>query len=465
MRSFYKDFFFNRAAYGCYASLFIQQLIIASSTLWLTLLIDAIDTSHNFTLYLILYLFSLVAPYFPEAISMVFNNIWKQNAFSLFIQKFIEVRKNDPIAWNDQTLKDETVTILTSEGQNTLHATIEHVYWVVFYFLNVALNIIAISLLIESRFAVGYFISFVFVFILMKLQYKKQAHLAKEAQDARIHLGQSLLSSWDNVLLGNRYNFNLWLRNTAACIQKATDLNLSSALFNQIMTIVISLLIFGPTIIVSVVTVLEHRNEPLALTTLMLTLPRLYLVLGYTQMVLSYCNQWTTHKVKLNTIENILKPVDVPSEALEERISWSKLSFDPPLPFPVKNLLTYEMKENELTTNLSGTSYYPCGRYTLRGEYGSGKSTFLMVVKKQLKEHAFYLPNNHQLAFLSNGTKTTTRELLKQQLKEIQDNFDVKVLLLDEWDVNLDDTSSRELSQLIDELSDQRCVIEVRHRY
>ncbi|MDR3624826.1 MAG: ABC transporter ATP-binding protein [Chlamydiales bacterium] len=466
MDTLLKKVVFNRSSLGCFSMLFVQQLLVASSTLWLSLLSDDIESGNNFVFFLILYLTSLVIPYLPEAFSMVFNNTWKQNAYAYLIHRFVETRKEDAVVWNNKTLKEDTMTILTAEGQNTLNMAVDHIYNFMYYFLHIVLNIIAISLLIDAKFAVGYLVSLCFVAILMKVQYKKQTGLAKETQDARIHLGRSLLSSWDNVLLGNKYNFNLWIRKTGAYLGAATRLNLSSAIFNQSLTVIVTIIIFLPSIIVALDALVTDRHNPAILLALLLTLPRMFSILDYTQLGLSYIAQWPVHRTKLDTIETILKPPVTPLDSLENRISWSKLIFTPPLPFPIQALLSYDKQFAESAQVVEGVTVYthPCGRYTLRADNGAGKSTFLIVVKKHLGEHAFFLPNNHNLSFLANDQSASSGEMLKHQLLEIRNNVDVKVLLLDEWDANLDEGNQQEVSSVIDELSKERLVIEVRHR-
>ena len=104
------------------------------------------------------------------------------------------------------------------------------------------------------------------------------------------------------------------------------------------------------------------------------------------------------------------------------------------------------------------------GRLTLRGENGSGKSTALMLVKNALQGRAFFLPTYNQLNFISETNKYSTGESLRKRLMEILEKVNVDVLLLDEWDANLDHENQEHLSQLIDQLAEKKCVIEVRHR-
>ena len=104
------------------------------------------------------------------------------------------------------------------------------------------------------------------------------------------------------------------------------------------------------------------------------------------------------------------------------------------------------------------------GRLTMRGENGAGKSTALMLVKNSLANRAFFLPTQNQLSFTSETNKYSTGKSLRNRLMEILEKVDVDVLLLDEWDANLDKENQERLSALIEELASKKCVIEVRHR-
>ena len=65
---------------------------------------------------------------------------------------------------------------------------------------------------------------------------------------------------------------------------------------------------------------------------------------------------------------------------------------------------------------------------------------------------------------MGEANRHSTGESLKHLLSEILQQVDVDVLLLDEWDANLDKENQERLSTLIDELAIKKCVIEVRHR-
>lgn len=64
--------------------------------------------------------------------------------------------------------------------------------------------------------------------------------------------------------------------------------------------------------------------------------------------------------------------------------------------------------------------------------------------------------------FHQNHNKSTGQKL-SSQLMQISNISDVDVIILDEWDANLDGINKSHLDELINELARQRLVIEVRH--
>ncbi len=172
------------------------------------------------------------------------------------------------------------------------------------------------------------------------------------------------------------------------------------------------------------------------------------------------------HKSKLVSIYKAIQPIKDSHISMEKKIKWPKIHI-------IASTTSTISPENHvsLTGPLSITSYLDImayttrsGRITLRGENGAGKSTLLMLVKNALNDRAFFLPTQNQLSFTSEANKYSTGESLRNRLLEILERVDVDVLLLDEWDANLDKENHERLSLLIDELAEKKCVIEVRHR-
>jgi ABC-type transport system involved in cytochrome bd biosynthesis fused ATPase/permease subunit len=196
------------------------------------------------------------------------------------------------------------------------------------------------------------------------------------------------------------------------------------------------------------------------------TLPVLFTILSYAYLTLSLIFRWAMHRSKLVSIYKAIQPIQYSHAAMEKKVKWSKIKI-------VNSSISTTAPDDHIS--LAGprsiSSYQELldyttrsGRVTLRGENGAGKSTLLMLIKNSLSDRAFFLPTQNQLSFTSETNKYSTGESLRNRLLEILERVDVDVLLLDEWDANLDKENQERLSLLIDELAEKKCVIEVRHR-
>ena len=452
----------NRWAIGCCIVMTLQQLIEASSTFWLVLLTERITMGEPYFHYLLLYLSSLLLPYIPNCIALILKTNWKQDAQRSFINSFVASNRNSIGEWSNKGLKQEKLSILTSEGPNTLNLFIDYAWDLYTYVLSVLFNILALAVVVEPLFLASYGVSVVCVVTVMKLKRRGQRQLTQKALIARVDLCQSLLAAWDNVLLGNFYNFNIWHDKTSQRLRRCLQRNVDLERFDQILAISVALITSVPSLCIVVYFMLKNHGDVVKLTSFVVILPLLFMILSYTYQTLSLGFRWAMHKSKLTTIYMAIQSTTEPPIVHEKKIKWPKI------------IATYSTRADEHVSRMYAvpiasheellTHAQRPGRLTIRGENGCGKSTALMLVKNTLGNRAFFLPTHNQLSFMSETNKYSTGESLKNRLMEILERVDTDVLLLDEWDANLDSENQERLSQLIDHISQKKCVIEVRHR-
>lgn len=459
----------NRWAIACCSILAFQQVLEASSTYWLVKLMASITGGENFFPYLVLYLAALALPYIPWCWAFVLKITWKQEAQRSLTNAFIAANKNNIGEWSNKGLKEQKLSVLTSEGPATIHAFIDYIWDLTYDFLSVSLNILALAIVVEPLFALAYAFSIVFVIIIMKLKRRTQRQLTLKAMTARIDLCQSLLAAWDNVLLGNDYNFKLWEEKNTMRLNRCLQRNVALERFDQFLAIFVSLMTSIPCVIVVIYFILKHKNDLVILSSFIVILPILFQILSYTYLTLSLAFRWTMHRSKLTTVYKTIQGSKETHASLERKVKWGKMMFTNTFVDPMETSapessvsLAYPQPINSHQDLLKQT--YRSGRVTVRGENGCGKSTALMLIKNALEKRAFFLPTHNQLSFLSETNKYSTGESLKNRLLEILEKVEADILLLDEWDANLDNENQEKLSKLINELSEKKCVIEVRHR-
>lgn len=453
----------NRWALGCFAFVGLQQILESSATFWLVQLTQRITTGGDYFPILLVYLCTLLLPYIPGCIGLIFKTSWKQEAQRSFVNTFVASHKDNIVEWGNRGRKEEKLSILTAEAPTTLHTFIDYAWELYTYVVNVTCNVLVLSVVVEPLFAVSYGISITCVILIMRAKRRTQRQLTQKAIIARVDLTQSLLASWDNVLLGNEYNFKLWNEKTSQRLKRCLQRNIDLERFDQIMAISVALITSIPSICVVIYSMWRYQGDMVRLASFAVILPMLYLLLSYTYQTLSLVFRWGMHRSKLITIYRSIEPVVESPDKMEKKIKWPKMMATFSTQGPDEHISVMTPKALLSQEDLLSLAVLK-GRLTLRGENGSGKSTALMLVKNAFTNRAFLLPTHSQLSFVSETNKYSTGESLHNRLVEILDKVDVDVLLLDEWDANLDEENRSRLSVLIDELAQKKCVIEVRHR-
>ncbi len=175
-------------------------------------------------------------------------------------------------------------------------------------------------------------------------------------------------------------------------------------------------------------------------------LPRSLQIVMHIQICQKYFAQWKNLKEKLSVAEESLiepSPVD-----LVPFISIDKIKMNNN---PVKiSDLTGLIKELD------------SGRITISGENGTGKSNLMLTLKESLGTLAVYLPAHHQFILQESRLKLSSGEAALYALQDTQKDS-CKIILLDEWDANLSRENRSAMSKMLDEVSLQKVVVEVRH--
>jgi ABC-type bacteriocin/lantibiotic exporter with double-glycine peptidase domain len=199
-----------------------------------------------------------------------------------------------------------------------------------------------------------------------------------------------------------------------------------------------------------------HNTAKLA--ALIATLPRQIQVIQYLEVLSTYTIYWHGIYAKLKSLISALLPVQKNyHDELMKRINKHelKLIFDnEPITFASILILIDDIKKMMK------------GRVTIQGKNGSGKTSLIILLKQILGEDAYYLPTNSRLFFESTiDNSLSTGQKMKAWLEEIERNIlPIKVILLDEWNANLDDKNRKLISNVLDKLSKKCCVIEISHR-
>lgn len=115
-----------------------------------------------------------------------------------------------------------------------------------------------------------------------------------------------------------------------------------------------------------------------------------------------------------------------------------------------------EIAPHDLIEELQGTKR---GRFRVTGENGSGKSTLLKIIKDTVVDAILITPETH---FLESSSALSTGQARTQEIENVL-AISPPILLLDEWDANLDEDNRRKIDRLLDAASRRMVIVEVRH--
>lgn len=436
--------------------LLIQQIIVASSTFWIAKLAESINSSSDETMYyLSLFIASLVIVFLPGGYSTVILEKAKYFALNEYLSTFKMSFWNKPNLRSDKSLKNERQPFLSSECFLVIEEAYNFYYDWVSVFLNVLLNVVALALVLEISIVYSYIVGIFFVSVFI-LNTKNIIHKrAKIAQQERTKLQRVFSLAWDNILIGNKLNFSIF-NNTHQSSQKQTSKAISSSDgWNKFISSVGMILIMIPVLSWTVYLFWNARDDLSVLSVMIATLPRQVMILQFSYSIIYYATSYKALSTKITGLKNsVLLPLGI--VAPESRIKFEKIEiFDSTKKMRINSL-------DDLVNLLISTN----NRLTIRGPNGCGKSTLLSSLKEILGAKSFYLPAHHDLMFhKTDSISLSTGQILKEELLEIQESdlSDIEVILLDEWDANLDPIASRELDSLIKKISQKLKLVEIRH--
>lgn len=443
-------FLFNRLFCAAAFALLLQQLIVATSTIWLTQLIRGVQAEHFSFIWLVLYMLSLLLPYFPGGYASTKLAQAKETAIYDYVAKFRQVYEGKIFDWSSSIQKRKALTLLSQEAPHTIGTATHFFYELWSIGLNVSLNLVIVSLLIEPYLFVTYFIGLCIAALILKIQKGRRKILALRAQQGRTNWTSIILKAWDNVLIGNVYNLSFWDKKFQQRGERLVVTSVKSQAFGQWVGIALAFALLIPSFTMLGVEAWYRSGDLIWLAMMVVVLPRLFQILGYSYELLFLISDLTVQKSQLETVLQLLEPKNIDEKEIGKRIKWDRLKILSPddSVIPPDDLLK--------TIPL-------LGRYTLVGENGSGKTALLLVLKAKYSDKAFYLPPKSDLAFKSSLDDLSTGQKAVQELHEILENIASPIILLDEWDANLDSVHCEKVSALVNGLAKTKCVIEVRH--
>lgn len=453
MKKFNMFIFINKSFCLMILCILILQAILASSTLWIAKLSQAVVLKQDFSLWLVLFILSLSLIYIPGPGTAYFQSKAAFSSFRKYVDLFtVSFRGRAQLRTNIE-FKQERQPYVNNEAWLVINEFVGFIINVLTTLFNIVFNIGILGFIIDKKLIFAYAITIPLITICIKSLKVRVTASAKEAQADRTAMMQSLLPAWDSVLIGNQLNIHLWQNYFIDKQKNAQKSALKSVLFCELTTVISMFLVLFPVVGTWVWLIYHNIGNEVFLTMLIATFPRQVITIFHVTAIVAYASRWNSLKTRLEGLRSALL-ITEPIQA--GTISWNRIQAE---------------KDNTLITVDSIhalpaiTHDYSPGRITLRGDNGTGKSSLLALIKEQVGEKAFLLPPHSDMFFAFSSNKSlSTGEKIIESLAEIKRSGKLPLLLLDEWDANLDNNHIVTISEKLNELAKEICIIEVRHR-
>lgn len=427
----------------------IHQSIIASSSYFLTRLIESFQQGDEYSHYLYLYLAAMLIPYLPGCLSFTSLQRWINQAHKSLIYRIAQTAYGLTEKFRNSIVREQVESIVSRNSFITIKEYLSFVHGFLGFVLNSVLSMLVLGLLLPGNLLGGYFISVILCAAFILLVNKAISTRSADTESRFISYSDSLSSIWDNTTLGNKLNYNNWALQSQDLGENYYKGSNDLQSLKQCGNLIMAAAALGPTIYLVLRAVENNAAEPALVAAIIVNLTRVFHILNSLSSLVSQLLEWPSMNARLEVMfraENILlSEDDLPAK-------------------PLSKITLNGQPINDYKAVVEALKHIQHGRFTIRGGNGSGKSTLLLVLKKFFGESAIMLPAHHgRLIRRDCNPNRSTGQRTLQQIREIVSGNDVRVLLFDEWDANLDQCNRDAVNQLLDEIASKLVVIEIRH--
>ncbi|TCM59377.1 hypothetical protein EC844_1449 [Acinetobacter calcoaceticus] len=425
----------------------VHQSIIASSIYFLTETIYNFQNNFDYSVYLASYLASMILPYIPGFISTIFLQKWINNIHKKFIFLFLSSNFIDSNNFNDNNLKDELNSIISRNSFMVINSSIHFYHDFLSLALNSILSVLVISFLLPKELVVGYLISSLISFILIFITKNKIEKISIKNEELFIKYGSILSKSHQNLSIGNKKNKTYLIEKIKCAGDEYYKQTIKNQYIKQSINFILAMIALLPTSYLIFHSTNSNTINSALIAAIIVNLTRIFNVLGSLNSLLSYI-------------------IEIPSTNGRLKVLFSFKKDNTNNSLKISDLYLNNKKYNSFNEILNKISTKNNGRYTITGENGSGKSTFVHFLKSKIPNESVIIPTNVNDLYWSNDLSfenLSTGQKIKMILKT-NINSHEKYIILDEWDANLDYKNKMEINSLIDELSNNKVIIEVVHK-
>lgn len=424
-----------------------QQILLTLSTYYIAQAGSAIgrENTNNILPYISLFFFFALMAYVASSIGTFFstrssNEVWRRYANTTLS------KSTENLQHASEKNKKSIAQWLGGEASSTISHACNFYLGMVSTCLNIVLTLFVFYISVGTGITIALAASLAISFILVIILRHKIVRSAGDMQTQRLRALLSIEFTWNSAMFGSKK-----MRDNGF-LDLDKKVNSYFGEFNKYV-ILEQIIACCPIIIstVAVIGLLQYSElfTIVAVGTLIAVLPRSLQVFGNVHSLSVYLSQFYLVRTKLRNLENFPSRLDV--YHLMHDTSLKGISV-------CETATSEEIQPKELIAKLRDGEI-TVGRYTITGNNGSGKSSFLKIVKGAVADSILMTP---ETSFLDSNSDLSTGQA---RIKEIEGMFSSSpsILMLDEWDANLDDDNYKKIDMVLNNASRRGVVIEVRH--
>lgn len=433
----------------------VQQLIVALSTFFIIKSVVYINNENYYfgSLYIIGFVFCLFIVLIPVSLSEIQSQKWYYESIRKYIDYFS--KHNFGKSFDSQRgCRKAKEPWISSQGPVIIREATSDFTFFLSMVLNSFFSVLVLGFMMNISILISFIIATLAVISIGFSSSKFMAVNSKEMQAKENKFSGILLTAWENILIGNRVNFQSWNKEYKTTIKNAETSFIKYEVYRSLISGLATGICIFTVVLGNVYYIKSESDLGKALSILTVSLPRQVQII---QSLYGSFKVLLGLKSCLDRLNLMIKDTIVirDTTSVLSLIKLSDLYF------------TWESKSIQFSSYKELYNFIqscPSGRLCINGENGSGKSVLLSTIAEKFT-NSFLLPANfYSLHFDSvDFHQESSGQKIISIFESIKKDHKVGILLLDEWDANLDYKNFSNIDKYINKISLKKLVIEVRH--
>ncbi|MDH0647839.1 hypothetical protein N5D48_15090 [Pseudomonas sp. GD03858] len=425
----------------------LQQVLLALSTYYIAQAGLTLETGNvkAILLYVSLFFFLALLAYVASSIATLFstrasNEAWKNYSNTTLI------KATEDLQYASEKNKKSVAQWLGGEASSTIAYACGFYLGLVSVSLNVIFTLLVFYISVGWQITLAMTASLALSLGLVMILRKQIEKSAGQMQSQKLSALLSIELAWNSAMFGSRNMRDEGFHGLNDKVNSYFGTVNKYVLLEQIIAC-------APIILSTVVIIVAlqcYDIFTLAVAgTIVAILPRSLQVFGNVHSLSIYLSQFYLVRTKIRNLDEFSSKLDINLALYSSSLRG----------VTIRDASTRDKIEpDEFISQLQGHRI-SSGRYTVTGLNGSGKSSLLKIIKGSIDDALLITP---ETSFMNLDGGLSTGQTKIRELEKVL-SLSPPVLMLDEWDANLDEDNSRKIDQVLELASSQVVVIEVRH--